>query len=161
MTDQQQPSSRRAFFKTLGHVGMGAAALSVAPMVSASATKKAAIDVDADIKKNMGGGAIAMEKVSIEAPTIAENGKVVPVKVNVEHPMTKDNYIESIALFVDKNPIPMAFRFQLSPASGKAFVAARIKMGKTSQVRAIAKTNKGKLYGVIETIKVTIGGCGG
>ncbi|MBF0186892.1 MAG: thiosulfate oxidation carrier protein SoxY [Magnetococcales bacterium] len=147
--------SRRGLFKSLGVITASAAVLGI-PQKG-----RAGDDVDALVAKTMGSGPMEEKRVTIEAPIIAENGKVVPIKVMVDHPMDADNFIQSIAIFVDKNPIPMAAKFNLTANSGKAQVAARIKMGKTSKVRAIARTNTGKLYAAINEIKVTIGGCGG
>jgi sulfur-oxidizing protein SoxY len=42
----------------------------------------------------------------------------------------------------------------------EAYVSTRIKMGKTSNVIAVVKSD-GKLYSTTKEVKVTIGGCGG
>ncbi|MBU2839365.1 thiosulfate oxidation carrier protein SoxY [Acidithiobacillus thiooxidans] len=101
-------------------------------------------------------------KVRLTAPTIAENGAAVPVTVDVDHPMTADDYIESVYLYVDHNPTPLASAFHFTPDSGHAYFQERIKMAKTDMVRAVARTNKGVMMSSKpQEIKVTIGGCGG
>lgn len=102
----------------------------------------------------------ASSKVHLSVPTIAENGGAVPLSVDVDSPMTADDYIETIYLFVDKNPLPLASQFNFTPANGKASMQERIKMAKTSSVRVVAKTNKGELLGAVKLVKVTVGGCG-
>ncbi|MCY0873293.1 MAG: thiosulfate oxidation carrier protein SoxY [Acidithiobacillus caldus] len=100
--------------------------------------------------------------VHLTAPTIAENGAAVPVTVDVDHPMTADNYIDAVFLYVDHNPTPMASAFFFSPENGRAYFQERIKMAKTDMVRAVARTNKGELMSSKpQEVKVTIGGCGG
>lgn len=101
-------------------------------------------------------------KVKLTAPTIAENGGAVPVTIEVDSPMTADDYIASVYLFVDHNPTPLASQFTFTPACGQAYIQERIKMAKTDNVRVIAKTNKGVLMASApREVKVTIGGCGG
>ena len=75
--------------------------------------------------------------------------------------MEEGNYVKKLYIFADENYHPLIATTDLTPANGKAALSLRIKMRKTSQVRAIAETNKGELYGAIKSVKVTIGGCGG
>jgi len=96
----------------------------------------------------------ASDMISVKAPDIAENGAVVPVKVN-----TKMANVESISLLVEQNGTPLVAQFNLGSKT-EAYVSTRIKMGKTSDVIAIVKAN-GKLYSARKNVKVTIGGCGG
>jgi len=101
-------------------------------------------------------------KIRVSAPTIAENGGAVPVSVVVDWPMTEADYIESVYLFVEHNPLPLTSEYHFTPANGVAYFAERIKMAKTDRIRVIAKTNKGKLMAAApREVKVTIGGCGG
>jgi sulfur-oxidizing protein SoxY len=51
--------------------------------------------------------------------------------------------------------------FHFSPMSGKAAATSRMRLGKTQDVLAIAQMNDGKVYMAKNTVKVTIGGCGG
>jgi sulfur-oxidizing protein SoxY len=92
--------------------------------------------------------------IEIKIPLIAENGAVVPITVGSSLPD-----IRTISIFVAKNPVPLAARFELSPALDP-FVSARLKMAETSDVIAVAETDAG-LYSARQLVKVTIGGCGG
>ena len=101
-------------------------------------------------------------KITLHAPTIAQNGGSVPITVSADYPMTPQDYIQTVYLFVDHNPDPLAGEFHFTPASGQAYFQGRIKMKKTDHVRVIAKTNKGVLMAAEpKVVKVTIGGCGG
>lgn len=117
--------------------------------------------IDQAMKDVVGTSDVPEGKVDIKAPTIAENGAVVPITVSVDSPMTADDYVSDIYLFSEGNPAPLVAGFHLTPMSGKAEISARIKMGKTSKVRAVVKTSKGKLMQASKEVKVTIGGCGG
>jgi sulfur-oxidizing protein SoxY len=94
------------------------------------------------------------DKITLGVPTIAENGAVVPVEVST----TLEN-VESISIVVAGNPRPLAASFELS-GSVMPEISSRIKMGQTSDVMAVVKTDTG-LFSTSKEVKVTIGGCGG
>ncbi len=94
------------------------------------------------------------DKINLKIPIIAENGAVVPLTVT----SSLEN-VEQIYIFVEKNPIPLMAIFNLSPDMD-AFVSARVKMAKTSQVIVVVKAQS-RLYKIQKLVKVTIGGCGG
>jgi sulfur-oxidizing protein SoxY len=94
------------------------------------------------------------DRIALKVPEIAENGAVVPVTVST----TLEN-VESISIVVPNNPRPLAATFEI-PAGTLPDVSSRIKMGETSDVIAVVKTDAG-VYRVSKEVKVTIGGCGG
>jgi len=94
-------------------------------------------------------------------PLIAENGAVVPVSVEVNAPMTPQSYVKHIYVVADKNRIPIVTRVALTPASGQAYMGANIRLGETTDVRAIVEQSDGTLFALKREVKVTVGGCGG
>ncbi|HEX4927666.1 MAG TPA: thiosulfate oxidation carrier protein SoxY [Burkholderiales bacterium] len=109
----------------------------------------------ADALKGIGASAATPSNdVIIEAPEIAENGAVVPIEITSQVPGTK-----SIAVVIDKNPFPLVAKFDFMEGA-LPYVKVNVKMGETSDVRAVAEAN-GKHYSATKNIKVTIGGCGG
>ena len=103
------------------------------------------------------GGAL----VKLDIPLIAENGAVVPVAVEVQSPMTPQNYVKGIYVVADKNRIPVVTHVALAPEAGQAFMGANIRLGETGDVRAIVEQSDGTLLQVKREVKVTVGGCGG
>lgn len=99
--------------------------------------------------------------LSLNTPEIAENGNSVPVAFSVDSPMTEDDYVESVMILATDNPSPEVATFHFTPASGKASASTRMRLAKTQDVVAVARTSTGKLYRVGNNVKVTIGGCGG
>lgn len=91
--------------------------------------------------------------VKIKAPEIAENGAVVPVTVTGPEGATE------LSILVDGNPTPLAATFVLGEGAMPE-ASTRIKMGKTSNVVAVAKVGD-KALSAKQEVKVTIGGCGG
>ncbi|MBF0212052.1 MAG: thiosulfate oxidation carrier protein SoxY [Magnetococcales bacterium] len=158
--------TRRRFLGAMGATGAvcmaaGAGLVGMPTLAQAADAPAAAVNIDEIIAKDLGAGKVTLEKVKIDTPPKAENGALVRMPISVDHPMDADNYIASLTIYVDENPKPMVAMFEFSPASGKAEVEMRIKMAKASQVRAIAKTNKGALYGAIMKLEVAEGGCAG
>lgn len=150
--------SRRGLFLATGAALLSASVVGAARPALA---EEAAVNIDQVIKETLGDGAVKMEKVTLDAPEKAENGSLVRIPVVVDHPMAADNFIQSVAIFVDNNPKPLAGRFDFLPEAGVVKFEIRIKMAKPSKVRVIAKSNKGVLYGAAKEIQVAEGGCAG
>ena len=94
------------------------------------------------------------EQIKLKAPSIAENGSVVPVSIKTSLPEVK-----SISLFIEDNPLPLTATFIMSPLNVPD-LSLRVRMGKTSKIHALVESG-GKLHRVQQEVKVTIGGCGG
>jgi sulfur-oxidizing protein SoxY len=153
---------RRAFLKNAGTVGTAVFVIAsglLKPVVAFAATTWNSVaftskDLAGALKNSGYDGATESGDILLKVPDIAENGAVVPVTVTSNIPGTT-----SIAIFVEKNPSPMVADFTFSNGA-QAYISTRIKMAKTSSVRASVKAG-GKNYTVSREVKVTIGGCGG
>ncbi|HKW91505.1 MAG TPA: thiosulfate oxidation carrier protein SoxY [Methylomirabilota bacterium] len=119
--------------------------------------------VDATMKRLFGTRPIkdGAAAIKLELPIIAENGALVPVSVEVRSPMTPQSYVKAITIVSDKNRRPVNARFNLTPAMGQAFIATNLRLGETTDVRAIAELSDGTLLMARREVKVTVGGCGG
>ena len=139
-----------------GTGAIAAAGLLGATPARAAAWNKAGFESKAlnDALKNLGAASAAESRdITITAPDIAENGAVVPVAVTSRIPNT-----QSISLIAEKNPFPLAATFDVANGA-EPYASVRIKMGQTSNVRAIVKAD-GKFYTAVKEVKVTVGGCG-
>jgi sulfur-oxidizing protein SoxY len=140
-------------------LGAGSAALAlIGEIRPAAATPQEAADV---IAKFTGGKTAETGRITIELPEIAENGNTVPLTITVESPMTADDYVSDILVVADGNPRPGLATFHLTPMSGRAEAATRIRLAATENIVVVAKTSKGQFYTQQKPVKVTIGGCGG
>jgi sulfur-oxidizing protein SoxY len=145
--------TRRLFLK-------GATALAVLATVPRTllAWPEKAFDAKStdDVMKALFGGGNVTDSsdIVLNAPDIAENGRVVPISVS-----TTLSGVENISVIVEENPAPLVASFDLGPGAVPD-VSTRIKMGKTSNVIAVVKAD-GNLYSTQKEVKVTIGGCGG
>jgi len=100
-------------------------------------------------------------KVTLKAPEIAENGNAVPLTVSVESEMSEKSYVKAIYVAADGNPNPGVAVFEMTPLSGKAEIALRVRLQQTEKIVAVAEMSDGSLYTASREVKVTIGGCGG
>src|SRR5262245_14734959 len=119
--------------------------------------------VDATIKRLFAGRPIkdGSSAIRLDLPIIAENGAVVPVSVEMATPQTAQSYVKSIYIISDKNRRPLNAKFNLTPAVGQAYVGTNLRLGESTDVRAVAEMNDGSLLAVKREVKVTVGGCGG
>jgi sulfur-oxidizing protein SoxY len=106
------------------------------------------------LKALYGRSAEPSDKISLDAPEIAENGAVVPIAISTALPK-----VTGIAILVLENPNVLAAAYKI-PDSTEASVSNRLKMAKTSKVVAVVESG-GKLYSASKDVKVTVGGCGG
>lgn len=158
--------SRRGFLKGVGGAGVAGFAIGSGLMsfqVHAAAEpdatewpKKAFATpgVDATISELYGMEAEVSDKITLDLPTIAQNGAVVPVSVETSLPG-----VTSIALLVAKNPNALAAKFEIAEGT-LPFVSNRLKMAETTDVVAVVISG-GKAYKASKNVKVTVGGCGG
>ena len=96
--------------------------------------------------------------IALEAPQRAEDAAVVPIAIRAQFAQSSDRYIERVWLLVDKNPSPIAAVFDFTPASGRAEIETRIRIEDYTHVRAVARTNDGRLYMATRYVKAA-GGC--
>ena len=167
-TSSKSRITRRTLLRTLAVAGLGSA---VGPLLGPGAvTAQGTLGalqpeekVEATMKRLFGGRPIkdGSGAIKIDMPLIAENGAVVPITVEVQSPMTPTNYVKHIYFISDKNRRPMNARFTLTPAMGTALVGANVRLGETTDVRAVAELSDGSLLMAKREVKVTVGGCGG
>src|SRR5262249_16606860 len=140
-------------------LGAGTAALAlIGEIAPAAATPQEAAEV---IAKFTGGKTAGKGKISIDPPAIAENGNNLPPTITVESPMTAEDHVSDIIVVAEGNPRPGLATFHLTPLSGRAEAATRIRLAATQNIIVVAKTSKGQFFTEQKPVKVTIGGCGG
>jgi len=98
--------------------------------------------------------------IHLTAPSRAASGDQVPFAFGIDHPMTAKQYIKSVTMFVDENPVPLTAVFHFTPDSGKPDISTRIRFESDSPVHVVAESNDGHLYVNTITVKAS-GGCSG
>ena len=112
------------------------------------------------LKDLFGDRPIRKGHLSLDMPVVAEDGRVVPVIIESELPMTADQYVKAVHLIVDHNPDPHLAAYHLTPALGSVSLQTRIKMKRTTWVRAILETSSGDVWAAYAHVNVSLNGCG-
>jgi sulfur-oxidizing protein SoxY len=146
--------SRRTF---VAAAGISLLAAAIAPYTAFADVAA----VEAELKKLFGGKTMAEGRIKLDVPQIAENGLVVPLNIDVDSPMTDKDYVKSVHVFAEGNPLPHVITYRFTPASGRASGSARIRLARTQNIIAVAEMSDGSLHMAKAEVKVTIGGCGG
>ena len=93
-------------------------------------------------------------------PPHAEDGGTVPMQVEVESPMTDEDFVHKLYVIADQNPDPLVFSASLHPGVGQVRWKLNIRLAGNSRVRAIAEMNNRDLFVQEVEVEVLVGGCG-
>jgi sulfur-oxidizing protein SoxY len=112
------------------------------------------------LKDLFGDRPIRRGQLSLDMPAVAEDGRIVPVIIESPLPMKPDNYVKAVHLIADHNPDPHLAAYHLTPAIGSVAIQTRIKMKRTTWVRAILETSSGDVWANYAHVIVSLNGCG-
>ena len=167
--DAGAPKPRRSFFlsgvRAIAALMLGRALLPAADLIAGPPGEPPADDDDppeevlAVIRQRIGARPLRKGRVQLDAPEDAPDGRAVPLFIETDLPMTATSYVKGIHIIVDHNPDIYLAGFGLTPALGAASIDTRIKMRRTSYVRAIAETSDGDLWIASRKVWVTMNGC--
>ena len=99
----------------------------------------------------------AHEGIQFMTPDIAENGAVVPIRVQVDAEALPN--VTKVSVLVEMNPNPLAASFDIPPGT-EVYIETRVKVAQTCTLYAVVEAG-GQLYMQSRETKVTLGGCGG
>jgi sulfur-oxidizing protein SoxY len=136
-----------------------AAALAL-PAAIVSRRVAAQIDpLDPQVWVVTGGRKVTPGRVTLELPTLAENGNVVPMKVRVQSPMTAQDHVVAIHLFSERNPVRNMASFYLGPRAGRAEVSSRVRLARSQRVHAVAVMSDGTFWSDTREVEVGVPAC--
>jgi len=96
--------------------------------------------------------------ITIEMPARAEDAAIVPVTLRATLPPGDERRVHAVTLVIDRNPAPMAARFEFGDAAGMSEVSTRVRVNSYTNVHAVAELSDGKLY-MTKTYVRASGGC--
>lgn len=105
------------------------------------------------------GAAPIQSGVRLDIPAVTQDGSSVQVSIDVDSPMTPDDFIDRIHLFALDNPSPELIELSLTPLAGKASVTTRIRLDQSQTVVALARTSSGEWLAAARDVRVTVSGC--
>jgi sulfur-oxidizing protein SoxY len=97
--------------------------------------------------------------ITIEMPTLSENGNSVDIAIRVASPSTRADHVTAIHILAEKNPLPRVASFTLGPRSGRAEVATRIRLATTQTILVLAETSRGQVHRAAREVIVILGAC--
>jgi len=145
--------SRRELLTRAGALAGGLLLVSMRPAGATPASMRAAI------RNVLGDVEIGKGKVTLDIPSLVENGNAVPMTVAFESPMTATNYVKAIHVFNEKNPQPNVISIHLGPRAGKASISTRIRLADSQRVVAIAQMSDGSVWSNEVNVIVTLAAC--
>jgi sulfur-oxidizing protein SoxY len=148
-------STRRRFLASAG----SAAVLGTVPIVTLRPAEATPAMMAGAIRDVTGAAVVRTGKVKLDVPPLVENGNTVPMTVSVTSPMTAEDHVRSIHVFVEKNPQPNVGNFVLGPRAGRAQVSTRIRLADSQKVVAIAKLSDGSFWSATVDVVVTLAAC--
>ncbi|MCC5971337.1 MAG: thiosulfate oxidation carrier protein SoxY [Pararhodobacter sp.] len=129
-------------------LGMAGAAIAMLPVPGGA---DAAQDDDL-IARFTGGAETVSGPLTMDAPSVAENGA--SVTISVECPGAV-----SIRVLALANPTPVICTFTFGPLSGSHRVSTRIRLAESQEVIALARMEDGSFAEARAHVSVTLGGC--
>ena len=153
--DKPDRSTRRRFLALTG----GAAVLGAMPIVAAKPARATPALMATAMRDVTGSAVVRAGKVKLDVPPLVENGNTVPMTVSVTSPMTAEDHVKSIHVFVEKNPQPNVGNFVLGPHAGRAQVSTRIRLADSQKIVAIAKMSDGSFWSATVDVVVTLAAC--
>lgn len=106
------------------------------------------------------GGAEPEEgRIDLDLPDTAENASGVRLELRIDSPMTEDDHIRRVIVLAEANRTPEVAIFHLSPLSGEARLATRIRLAAPQTVTVVAETSTGRFYSAARAVELADGGC--
>ncbi len=125
-------------------------AVTLIPVTLSAATEE---QLDAQTKSFAGEAKIGEGGIDLTTPEIAENGNTVPIAFSAAG-------ATRIMIIANGNPNPEVATFKFSSLAASSG-SVRIRLAGTQEVVAIAEMADGSFTRTANSVKVTIGGCGG
>ncbi len=106
-----------------------------------------------------GGTLIASDRVHLMIPAKFPTGYTVPLALDVDSPMTKDEHVRRVRVFAPENPLIEVAGFNFALGRSVARVSTRIRLAKPQYVVAVAEMNDGRLLAAKTWVDVASNGC--
>ena len=124
------------------------------------------------VKRHTGLTATESDRLHLTMPAVFPTGYTVPMDLNVDSPMTEDDYVKRIRvfapqvgmivarfLFAPQNPLIDVASFNFGPRRSMARVSTRIRLAKPQNVVAVAEMSDGSLLMTKTWVDVATNGC--
>ena len=147
--------SRRRFLQAAGVAATGAA-LGAAAQANRILPAR---DIAPLIERITGGRPVERRDVTVELPSLAENGNSVPLRIRVASPMSARDRVTDLHVFAERNPRPLVAAYHFGPALARAQVDTRIRLAVEQKVTVLATLTGGRFLAGEAHVVVTSAAC--
>jgi len=140
-----------AAFVTMAILGLTSSRSEASPLKTKE--RLAQLTHDAELQKG---------RVAITLPALTQDGARTRLKVEVDSPMSEDDYLKALHVLAERNTVPNVATYYFSPLSGKAEITTRIRVAKSQTIIVAAEMSDGSFYLAKARCNVArgAGGCG-
>ena len=111
------------------------------------------------IKRLTGRTATASDRLHLVMPRTFPNGYTVPLNVDIDSPMTENDYVKYVRVVAPRNPLIEVATFHFVPQRSQPRVSTRIRLAEPQDVLAFAELNDGTLLMTKTWVDVATNGC--
>jgi sulfur-oxidizing protein SoxY len=111
------------------------------------------------IKRLTGRTATASDRLHLVMPRTFPNGYTVPLNVDIDSPMTENDYVRYVRVVAPRNPLIEVATFHFVPQLSQPRVSTRIRLAEPQDVLAFAELNDGTLLMTKTWVDVATNGC--
>jgi sulfur-oxidizing protein SoxY len=111
------------------------------------------------IKRLTGRSATASDRLHLVMPRTFPNGYTVPLNVDIDSPMTENDYVRYVRVVAPRNPLIEVATFHFIPQRSLPRVSTRIRLAEPQDVLAFAELNDGTLLMTKTWVDVATNGC--
>jgi sulfur-oxidizing protein SoxY len=111
------------------------------------------------IKRLTGRTATASDRLHLVMPQTFPNGYTVPMNVDIDSPMTENDYVRYVRVVAPRNPLIVVATFHFVPQRSQPRVSTRIRLAEPQDVLAFAELNDGTLLMTKAWVDVATNGC--
>ena len=111
------------------------------------------------IKRLTGRTATASDRLHLVMPRTFPNGYTVPLNVDIDSPMTENDYVRYVRVVASRNPLIEVATFHFVPQLSQPRVSTRIRLAEPQDVLAFAELNDGTLVMTKTWVDVATNGC--
>jgi len=134
----------------------GAASATIVSLAKASDDVDEAAEL---IKRLTGRTATASDRLRLVMPRTFPNGYTVPLNVDIDSPMTENDYVRYVRVVAPRNPLIEVATFHFVPQLSQPRVSTRIRLAEPQDVLAFAELNDGTLLMTKTWVDVATNGC--
>jgi sulfur-oxidizing protein SoxY len=111
------------------------------------------------IERLTGKTATESDRLRLVMPRKFPNGFTVPLMIEVDSPMTEDDYVRQVRVVAPRNPLIDVATFHFLPQRSEPHVSTRIRLAEPQYVLAVAEMNDGALLMAKTWVEVATNGC--